>query len=83
MKCAATVRVACPDALTAENVLAAIAPENGDWVRGRAEDRTLVLHAEADSPAALRRTLEDALACASAALKAAGAAAPEPVIEGP
>lgn len=78
MKSAASVRVLCPDAATAATVLASLGPENGAWVAGRVEGRTLVLDAEAASPAALRRTLEDALACATVALKAAGAAAVEP-----
>lgn len=73
MKCGASARLQCPDPATAATVLAALAPENGDWVQARVEGSTLLLTAEADSPAGLRRTLEDVLACASAALKATDA----------
>lgn len=75
--CTAAVRVLCPDEATAANVLAALAPENGDWVDGRVEGRTLVLDVAADSPASLRRALEDALACATMALRATDAVDPE------
>lgn len=70
MRCSATVRVACADAATAQALLAALEPDNGLWIRGRVEGRTLVLDGDSDSPAGLRRTLDDVLACASAATKA-------------
>ncbi|HLE97600.1 MAG TPA: KEOPS complex subunit Pcc1 [Candidatus Thermoplasmatota archaeon] len=79
MKCAATLRVPCGDARRAEALLASLAPENEGYVRARVEGDVLVLDAEASSPASLRRTLDDALACAAAGLGAARRAADEEV----
>lgn len=55
----------------ARTMAASLAPENGDWLRARIEGATLVLEADADSPLALLHTLDDALACLSAAQRAA------------
>lgn len=73
----ATLRLAFADEAEARRLLAAIEPENGKFLRARVEDHFLVAEAEADSPLALLHTLDDVLACLSAAQKA-GNVASEP-----
>jgi len=67
----AEVRLTFADADEAHRMMRSIAPENGAFVRARVEGRVLVLEADADAPLSLLRTLDDALACLSAAEKAA------------
>ena len=49
---------------------ASIGPENGRHVRARVEGHVLVLEAEAAAPLSLLHTLDDVLACLSAAQRA-------------
>lgn len=66
----AEARLAFASADEARRMLASIAPENGSFVRASVEGATLVLLADADSPLSLLHSLDDALACLSAAHKA-------------
>lgn len=70
MKHTATLRLAFHDAQEAALVAQAIAPENEGYVTVRQEGATLHIETSADAPLALLRTLDDLLACASAAQKA-------------
>ena len=67
----AEVRLAFASEDEARRMLASLAPENGAYLRGRVEASVLVMEADADAPLALLHTLDDALACVSAAQKAA------------
>lgn len=77
MKPRATLRLAFADEAEARRMQAALAPENGAYLATRVEGNVLVADAEADSPLALLHTLDDALACLSAAEKAGKVARPE------
>lgn len=80
VKASAEARIDCGTSEAADAVLQALGPENGEFVATKREGHVLVLTASADGPAALRRALDDALACATAALRTLGAAkaAPDP-----
>lgn len=66
----ASMRLEFADAAEAQRMADALAPENGSYLTTRVEGRTLVLEADADAPLSLLHTLDDALACLSAAEKA-------------
>lgn len=70
----AALRLAFATADEAERMAAALAPENGGFVRTRIEGATLVVEADAESPLSLLRTLDDVLVCLQAAQRAAGLA---------
>ncbi len=63
----ATVRRTCSSREEAETLLKALAPDNSTFVLGRTEGAELVLEARAASVGELQRTLDDALACLTAA----------------
>lgn len=63
----ATVRKSCASPEEAEALLRALSPDNSTFVTGRTEGRVLVLSARASSVGELQRTLDDTLACLSAA----------------
>lgn len=67
----ATLRLRFASEADARRLMDALAPENGAYLHCRIEGDTLVAEAEADSPLALLHTLDDALACLTAAEKAA------------
>ena len=67
----ATLRLAFATEDEARRMAAALAPENGAHLRVSIEGNVLVAEAEADAPLKLLHTLDDALACLSAAEKAA------------
>lgn len=66
----ASLRLALADEAEAQRLRAALEPENGQYLRTRVEGNVLIAEAEAASPLALLHTLDDALACLSAAQKA-------------
>jgi len=67
----ATLRLAFASEDEARRMADALAPENGRHLRVRVEGNVLVAEADADAPLSLLHTLDDALACLSAAEKAA------------
>lgn len=67
----ATLRLGFASSDDATRMAASIAPENAGFLRSRVEGAALVLDAEADAPLTLLRTLDDALACLTAAERAA------------
>lgn len=67
----ATLRLDFASADEAQRMADALAPENGLHLRTRIEGSVLVAEAEADAPLSLLHTLDDALACLTAAEKAA------------
>ncbi|HEX2021474.1 MAG TPA: KEOPS complex subunit Pcc1 [Candidatus Thermoplasmatota archaeon] len=71
MRCRASVRLTFGSPAEAERLAASLAPENDGFLTARVEGRVLALDAEADGPLSLMRTLDDALACLSAAERAA------------
>lgn len=71
MSARAVLRLAFATEADARVMADALAPENGAWLRTRVEGATLVCEAEAEAPLSLLHTLDDALACLSAAEKAA------------
>jgi len=73
VKCRARVSLAFDDAATAEAVRASLAPDDGGFIASRAEGAMLVAQAEAADPLSLLRTLDDWLASAALAEKAARA----------
>lgn len=76
MSARATLRLAFATEAEARVLAAALSPENGKWLVSRVEGATLVCEAEADAPLSLLHTLDDALACLTAAEKAARTARP-------
>lgn len=67
MRVAGRVELTYRDDLTAERLLASVSVDNEGYVRTWRQGPTLIAEAEAESPGALRHTLEDLLACLSAA----------------
>lgn len=67
------VRIDFGDAAVADAVHRALAPDNAEYVTARVEGSVLVAGAAADSPGGLLHTLDDLLACVTAAEKAARA----------
>ena len=67
----AVLRLSFGSPTDASHLAAALAPENGEWLRTRVEGSDLVCEAEADAPLGLLHTLDDALACLGAAQRAA------------
>lgn len=68
------------DERTAKAVLAAVSPENGEYVKSRLEGSTIIYEMEADNAGTLRNTADDLLACIKAAEDSAGLVS-EPYIE--
>ena len=68
------------DERTARAVLAAVSPENGEYVKSRLEGSTSIYEMEADNAGTLRNTADDLLACIKAAEDSAGLVS-EPYIE--
>ena len=68
------------DDRTAKAVLAAVSPENGEYVKSRLEGSTIIYEMEADNAGTLRNTADDLLACIKAAEDSAGLVS-EPYIE--
>jgi len=68
------------DERTAQAVLAAVSPENGEYVKSRLEGSTIIYEMEADNAGTLRNTADDLLACIKAAEDSAGLVS-EPFIE--
>ena len=68
------------DERTAKTVLAAVSPENGEYVKSRLEGSTIIYEMEADNAGTLRNTADDLLACIKAAEDSAGLVS-EPFIE--
>ncbi len=62
-----TLRLGTASAEDAERFLAALAPDNGDFLTVRSEGHVLILEATAAMPLGLLRTVEDALQCLHAA----------------
>jgi hypothetical protein len=63
----ALVRRHCGSAEEAHRLAAAVAADNPPHVRARAEGTVLMIRVSAASPASLRATLDDLLACVQAA----------------
>ena len=68
------------DERTARAVLAAVSPENGEYVKSRLEGSIIIYEMEADNAGTLRNTTDDLLACIKAAEDSAGLVS-EPFIE--
>ncbi|MGI0130159.1 MAG: KEOPS complex subunit Pcc1 [Thermoplasmata archaeon] len=66
------MRRACASAAEAERLRAAVAADNPSFVRVEVEGSTLVIRVTAASAESARATLEDLLACLSAAERAMG-----------
>lgn len=60
------------DARTAEAVLAAVSPENGNYVRADLEGNTVIFTMQADNAGTLRNTADDLMACIKVAEESAG-----------
>ncbi len=60
------------DANTAEAVLAAVSPENGDYVNAELEGNTIIFTMQADNAGTLRNTADDLMACIKVAEESAG-----------
>ena len=71
MKSRATLRLRFDTPEEAARLAASLAPENDGYIRTRVEGDVLVAEAEADAPLSLLHTLDDALACLTAAERAA------------
>ncbi|MGA8542629.1 MAG: KEOPS complex subunit Pcc1 [Thermoplasmata archaeon] len=67
----AVVRRPCASSNEAERLRAALAADNPSFVRVEVEGTALVIRVTAASPASARATLEDLMACVSAAERAA------------
>jgi hypothetical protein len=74
----AVVRRACASATEADRLRAAVSADNPAFVRVEVEGTTLVVHLTANSATSARATLEDLLACLSAAERAGGAGPSRP-----
>jgi len=74
------LRFGYEDEQTARAVLAAVAPENGQYVQAQLEGTAAVFHLEADNAGTLRNTADDLLACIKAAEESAGLVS-EPYVE--
>ena len=68
------------DERIAKVVLAAVSPENGEYVKSRLEGSTIIYEMEADNAGTLKNTADDLLACIKAAEDSAGLVS-EPYIE--
>lgn len=66
------VRFTYTDALTAESVLAAVSPENGEYVKADLEGSTIVFTMRADNAGTLRNTADDLMACVKVAEESSG-----------
>ena len=62
-----TLRIAAGSPQEAARLVAALAPDNGEFLVARAEGAAIVLETKAESPLGLLRTVEDALQCLHAA----------------
>lgn len=71
MKSRATLRLEFDTPEEAARLAASLAPENEGYLTTRVEGNVLVAEAEGDAPLSLLHTLDDALACLTAAEKAA------------
>ena len=60
------------DANTAEAVLAAVSPENGDYVNAELEGNIIIFTMQADNAGTLRNTADDLMACIKVAEESAG-----------
>jgi hypothetical protein len=65
------LRHACASATEADRLRAAVVADNPDYVRVDVEGADLVVRVTAPSPGSARATLDDLLACVSAAERAA------------
>ncbi|MCQ2070897.1 MAG: hypothetical protein MJZ68_07180 [archaeon] len=74
------IRFPYDDLKVAEAVLAAVSPENGDYVDAELEGKTIVYRMQAESAGTLRNTADDLLACIKTAEESAGLVS-EPLIE--
>jgi hypothetical protein len=72
------LRRRCPDPGTADALRAAVAADNPEYVTVVRDGADLVIRVTTASPASARLTLEDLLACLSAAERAIAVAAAEP-----
>ncbi len=66
------IRFPYPDRSTAESVLAAVSPENGDYVKADLEDSTIIFTMQADNAGTLRNTADDLMACVKVAEESVG-----------
>ncbi len=60
------------DEKTAKAVLAAVSPENGEYVEARLEGSTIFYSMKAETAGSLRNTADDLLACIKTAEEAVG-----------
>lgn len=70
------LRIDYPDVGTAEAVLAAVSPDNGEYVRAELLKNTITFYMEAESAGSLRNTADDLLACIKAAEESSGLVVP-------
>lgn len=66
------VRFPYPDEGTAKAVLAAVSPENGDYVKADLEGSTIIFTMQAVNAGTLRNTADDLMACIKVAEESAG-----------
>ena len=78
MRAAGRLELTYADEATAERLLASVRVDNEGYVGTWRQGPTLIAEATADGPGALRHTLDDLLACLSAAEGTDEAAEEEP-----
>ncbi len=66
------VRFTYADVNTAESILAAVSPENGEYVNADLEGSTLIFTMQADNAGTLRNTADDLMACIKVAEESVG-----------
>jgi tRNA threonylcarbamoyladenosine modification (KEOPS) complex Pcc1 subunit len=66
------LRLEYPDRKTAEAVLTAISPDNGEFVKAELQENSIILKMEAASAGSLRNTADDLLACVKTAEESSG-----------
>ncbi len=66
------VRFTYADVNTAESILAAVSPENGEYVNADLECSTLIFTMQADNAGTLRNTADDLMACIKVAEESVG-----------
>ncbi len=66
------LRLEYDDARTAESVMKAVGPDNGEYVESESSGSTLIFRMKAEDAGSLRNTADDLLVCIKTAEEASG-----------
>ncbi len=66
------LRLEYDDARTAESVMKAVGPDNGEYVDSESDGNTLIFRMKAEDAGSLRNTADDLLVCIKTAEEASG-----------